>query len=164
MIRLLSQPLRAPTPRRDGCSRPAGSTAGRAPHAPDEAEVHAQGPVDAGAVDAQEDPVGDTGPARVLGAAVEARLKRKQRDSQVETTALPLRHPLPQLGGPGRSAQALPKGPCPATPTAGAARPGAHRGPVGAQAAASEQQPGTDSAADPGRSPLPCWPALPEAA
>lgn len=37
--------------------------------------MHAQGAVDAGAVDAQEDPVGDAGPARVLGAAVEARLE-----------------------------------------------------------------------------------------
>lgn len=126
--------------------------------------MHAQGPVDAGAVDAQEDPVGDTGPARVLGAAVEARLKRRQKDSQVEATSLPLRHPLPQLGGPGRSAQELPKSPCPAAPTAAAARPGARQGPVGAQAAAAGQQPGTDSPADPGRSSLPCWPALPEAA
>lgn len=126
--------------------------------------MHAQGPVDAGAVNAQEDPVGDTGPARVLGAAVEARLKRRQRDSQVEATALPLRHPLPHAGGPGRSARALPEGPCLASPTAAAARPGAHRGPVGAQVTAAGQQPDTESPAAPGHSLLPCWPALPGAA
>lgn len=84
------------------------------PHAPDEAEVHAQGPVDAGAVDAEEDPVGDAGPARVLGTAVEARLKRRQRNGRAEAAAaaLPLLHPPPQPGGPvSRCPAALPRSP-----------------------------------------------------
>lgn len=106
-IRFLSQSL-CSQPKADGCSR---LPALPAPHAPDEAEVHAQGPVDAGAVDAQEDPVGDTRPARVLGAAVEARLKRRQRDRQVLATALPLRHPPATARRPRPLCPALPTGP-----------------------------------------------------
>lgn len=76
--------------------------------------MHAQGPVDAGAVDAEEDPVGDAGPARVLGTAVEARLKRRQRNGRAEAAAaaLPLLHPPPQPGGPvSRCPAALPRSP-----------------------------------------------------
>ena len=43
-------------------------------NSPDEAEMHSQGAVDAGAVDAQEHTVGDTGPAGVLSSAVETHL------------------------------------------------------------------------------------------
>ena len=35
-----------------------------------------EGPVDAGAVDADEDAIGDTGPGRVLGMAVKANLEK----------------------------------------------------------------------------------------
>lgn len=55
--------------------------------------------MDAGAVDAQENPVGDAGPAWILGAAVEARLKRRQRNGQTKAAppaALSLLYPLPQ--------------------------------------------------------------------
>lgn len=41
---------------------------------PDEAQVHSEGAVRARAVDAEEHPIGDAGPAGILGAAVEAHL------------------------------------------------------------------------------------------
>lgn len=41
---------------------------------PDEAQVHPEGAVRARAVDAEEHPIGDAGPAGILGAAVEAHL------------------------------------------------------------------------------------------
>lgn len=104
----------------------------------------------AGAVDAQEDPVGDAGPARVLGAAVEARLKRRQRDGRAEAASsatLPLLHPLPQPGSSiPRGPTALsgpsprPRSPLPGRPAA-TARPGAHRGLARAQTAAEGKQP-----------------------
>lgn len=106
--------------------------------------------MDAGAVDAQEDPVGDAGPARVLGAAVEARLKRRQRDGPAEAAALPLLHLPPQPGGPvPRGPAALPgPSPRPGSPLPGrpvaAARPGAQRGPAAAQAVAAGKQPGSE--------------------
>lgn len=68
-------------------------------HTPDEADVHAQGAVDAGAVDAQEDPVGNAGPARVLGAAVEARLEG-QRDGRVGQSPRLAPRPLSQAPTP----------------------------------------------------------------
>lgn len=90
MMKLLSRRVPSALERR-GCSGPARwspqAPAPRRhaprPHAPDEAEVHAQGAVYAGAVNAQEHPVSDAGPARVLRAAVEARLKQTQRTSEL---------------------------------------------------------------------------------
>lgn len=69
--------------------------------------------MDAGAVDAEEDPVGDAGPARVLGTAVEARLKRRQKDGRAEAAAaLPLLHTPPQPGSPvPRCPATLPRSP-----------------------------------------------------
>lgn len=42
---------------------------------PDEGDVNAEATVDGRAVDAEEDAVGDGGPGRVLGVAVEAHLQ-----------------------------------------------------------------------------------------
>jgi len=47
---------------------------------PDEAEVHSQGAVDPGAVDAQEHSIRDAGPAGVLGGAVKTRLLGERGD------------------------------------------------------------------------------------
>lgn len=59
--------------------------------------MHAQGAVRSGAVDAEEDAVGDAGPARVLGAAVEAGLKAERGRDGLRA---PCRSPSPRPSSP----------------------------------------------------------------
>lgn len=43
--------------------------------------------MDSGAINAEEDPVGDGSPGRVLGVAIEAHLRRRKRSKPVRSTS-----------------------------------------------------------------------------